>query len=91
MKLNSMKKSYRISLAFTFVFALSALQAGFTQEVFKASDLLSVERAGLYDLSPDGSEIIYVVATPRGQRRSGQCTPEVLSDEPGQQGKPGAF
>ncbi len=66
MKLNSMKRSYRIGLVFAFVFALSGWQAGLAQEVFKASDLLSVERAGLYDLSPDGSEMIYAVFTPRG-------------------------
>lgn len=66
MKLNSMKRSYRIALVFAFALALSGWQAGQAQEVFKASDLLSVERAGVYDLSPDGSELIYAVFTPRG-------------------------
>ncbi len=61
-----MKRTFRIALVFAFALALSGWQAGQAQEVFKASDLLSVERAGVYDLSPDGSEIIYAVFTPRG-------------------------
>ncbi|MFW5705876.1 MAG: prolyl oligopeptidase family serine peptidase [Bacteroidota bacterium] len=61
-----MKKSNNIILAFIFVFALPAFQKNVAQTVLTPADLLSLESCNLHQLSPDGTEIIYSVLTPRG-------------------------
>jgi dipeptidyl aminopeptidase/acylaminoacyl peptidase len=45
---------------------LSAFNNVFSQSVFTPDDLLKLERSRIYQLSPDGSELIYSVSTPRG-------------------------
>jgi dipeptidyl aminopeptidase/acylaminoacyl peptidase len=45
---------------------VSGFNNAFSQSVFTSSDLLTLERSRIYQLSPDGSELIYSVSTPRG-------------------------
>lgn len=61
-----MKKSNTILLAFILLFAMPAFQKNFAQTVLSPAELLSLERSSLNQLSPDGTEIIYTVYTPRG-------------------------
>ncbi len=60
-----MEKTKKIFLAIIIVFAISAFEPNLPQSVFTPQDMLSLERCSIYDLSPDGSEIIYAVSTPR--------------------------
>ena len=51
-----------------FVFSITIILSGntYSQSVLSPADLLGIERAGITQLSPDGSELIYQVYTPKG-------------------------
>ena len=60
----NLKQNYFISLSLVLLFVLgTGLQA---QNVLTAPELLALKFAGLTHLSPDGTELIYYVSTPRG-------------------------
>lgn len=61
-----MKKNYKFTVALLFVIALNAFQVGFSQSVLSPADLLGLERCYIHQISPDGTELIYSVSTPRG-------------------------
>jgi dipeptidyl aminopeptidase/acylaminoacyl peptidase len=61
-----MKKSNSIILAFILAFAMTAFQKNLAQTALTPAGLLSLESCSLHQLSPDGTEIIYSVITPRG-------------------------
>ncbi len=58
-----MNKYFKI-IAVLFLFAASG-QMAYSQSVMSPSDLLSLERCGINELSPDGSTLIYTISTPR--------------------------
>jgi len=61
-----MKQTIKSALAILFVIALTSFQLSFGQSVFTPEDLLALEGCSIHNLSPDGSELIYSVYTPRG-------------------------
>ena len=60
-----MRKNHLTILATLLTFVISSFQFSYAQTSFTAEDLLGLKRAYVYQLSPDGSEIIYAVSTPR--------------------------
>jgi len=61
-----MKKSYKFVLALILVVALPTINLSFAQSVFSPEDLLGLEGCSIHQLSPNGTELIYSVTTPRG-------------------------
>lgn len=61
-----MKKSFKTTLALLLLVFLQAFQLSFSQAVLTADELLGLKRGYVYDLKPDGTELIYSVLTPRG-------------------------
>ncbi|MBC8315435.1 MAG: S9 family peptidase [Bacteroidales bacterium] len=61
-----MKQSYKFAFTLLLIAALPAFHVSFGQSVFTAKDLLGLERCRVHQLSPDGTELIYSVSTPRG-------------------------
>jgi dipeptidyl aminopeptidase/acylaminoacyl peptidase len=61
-----MKNLYKITLSLFLIAILHVFQSGFSQSVLSPDDLLSLKRCYTNDLSPDGTELIYTVYTPRG-------------------------
>ncbi|MEN8202583.1 MAG: S9 family peptidase [Bacteroidota bacterium] len=59
-----LKHNFSIQLSLALLFVLSVGLSA--QNVLTASELLVLKSAGLTQLSPDGSELIYYVSTPRG-------------------------
>ncbi|NPD43952.1 MULTISPECIES: prolyl oligopeptidase family serine peptidase [unclassified Lentimicrobium] len=60
-----MKKYFKFIAALVLFMSLPLSQLAFSQSVMSPSDLLSLERCGISELSPDGSELIYSISTPR--------------------------
>lgn len=60
-----MKQYYKIVLAIILFIASSTAQFALSQSVLSPKDLLGLEMCGISQLSPDGTEIIYTISTPR--------------------------
>lgn len=61
-----MKKLFKPVYSLLIIIALSGFQLSFGQSVLSPDDLLGLERSSIHQLSPDGSELIYSILTPRG-------------------------
>jgi len=61
-----MKNSYKFTLLLALIATLPFFNFTYSQSILSSSELLKLERASVYQISPDGSEIIYSVSTPRG-------------------------
>ena len=61
-----MKHFFRFVLVLLLTVALPASQLTFGQSVLSPNDLLGLEGCRIYQLSPDGTELIFSVYTPRG-------------------------
>ena len=55
-----------IPSTYALVLLLCMIQAAPAQDILSASDLLGLKNAGEVQISPDGTEMIYSVSTPRG-------------------------
>lgn len=60
-----MKHYYKMALAILLLVVSSTAQFAYSQSVLSPNDLLALERCGITQLSPDGSELIYSISTPR--------------------------
>lgn len=60
-----MKNTSLFKSVFVIYFIISFCHVGLGQSAFTPKDLLSIERCSIQQLSPDGSELIYTVYTPR--------------------------
>lgn len=65
-----MKQYYKIILAIILFIAGATAPFAFSQSVLSPNDLLGLERCSISQLSPDGTELIYVISTPRGANES---------------------
>ena len=61
-----MKKLLKPVYSLLIIIALFGFQLSFGQSVLSSGDLLGLERSSIHQLSPDGSELIYSILTPRG-------------------------
>lgn len=61
-----MKRSFIFIVSFMLLAVMSVFNKAISQSALTASELLQVERSRIYQISPDGSELIYSISTPRG-------------------------
>jgi dipeptidyl aminopeptidase/acylaminoacyl peptidase len=61
-----MKRIFTIFLLLQINVFSPAFKISYGQTVFSPNDLLGIERCSIHQLSPDGTELIYSVSSPRG-------------------------